>query len=315
LADSRFWRATQPAAILTEPMPAESVMDAVDNHWAVRVVDPEDRAAVVRYAMSVMNRIGAGEASRLPGMPPLLVPLASAYGLAGREWLDFDGAGSPAAELSERQDAIRRAHLAAAAARAFLLSAALPVETRAEEHPAMLYRALLMAALARVGERDADFEQWLLVFGRAVFPPTDPGTPWDQVLLRRIVELWAQVLKGSGPSGLRPAMEIVASIREERPTREAELLAVVPPDDAHRLRLHLFSLYHIEEAATELLLFRLHAQPERILQQLYGRLLLARDGAAGDPRLDATCDWLFEAARVVVDARTSQLELLSEPRA
>jgi hypothetical protein len=78
------------------------------------------------------------------------------------------------------------------------------------------------------------------------------------------------------------------------------------------MKLHLFSLFHLAEAATDLLLFRLHGEPERVSHQLYGRLLLAREGAAGDPRLDATCDWLFEASRMVVEARSSQLELMTE---
>jgi hypothetical protein len=291
---------------------ADSTLDTIDNHWAVRVVDSEDRAIAIRYALSVMHRVAAGDASRVAGMPPLLVPLASAYALAGREMLDFEGAGAPSAILSERQAGTRRVHLEAAAAQAFLLTATLPIETGADEHPAILYRTLMLTALARVGGKSKEFEQWLLLFGRAIFPSLRPEDRWDVVLLRRVVELWTHVLRGNGPSGLRGAMEIIASIREERPDREARLFADVANDERTRLKLHLFSLFHLAEAATDLLLFRLHAEPERVTHQLYGRLLLAREGAAGDPRLDATCDWLFEASRLVVEARTSQLELMSE---
>ncbi|MEO5567530.1 MAG: hypothetical protein ABIR92_03515 [Gemmatimonadaceae bacterium] len=290
----------------------EAALEKIDNHWAVRVVDSEDRATAVRYAVSAMNRVATGDATRIDGMPPLLVPLASAYALAGREMLDFEGAGSPTAVLSERQGAVRRVHLDAAAGQAFLLMAALPVETNPDEHPSILYRTLMLTALARVGGRSKEFEQWLLLFGRAIFPSLRPDDRWDFVLLRRVVELWTHVLRGNGPSGLRGAMEIIASIREERSDREAKLLADVPEDEQTRLKLHLFSLFHLAEAATDLLLFRLHGEPERVTHQLYGRLLLAREGAAGDPRLDATCDWLFEASRLVVEARSSQLELISE---
>ena len=293
-------------------MGTDAVLDSVDNHWAVRVVDSEDRAIAVRYALSVMNRVASGDASRVAGMPPLLVPLASAYALAGREMLDFEGAGAPAAMLSERQGAVRRVHLEAAASQAFLLTAALPIETGPDEHPAILYRTLMLTALARVGGKSKDFEQWLLLFGRAIFPSLRADDRWDVVLLRRVVELWTHVLRGNGPSGLRGAMEIIASIREERTDREAKLLTDISQDEEPRLKLHLFSLFHLAEAATDLLLFRLHAEPERVAHQLYGRLLLAREGAAGDPRLDATCDWLFEASRLVIEARTSQLELMSE---
>jgi hypothetical protein len=290
----------------------ESALETIDNHWAVRVVDSEDRAAAVRYAVAVMNRIAAGDATRVDGMPPLIVPLGSAYALAGRELLDFEGAGAPTTLLTERQSAVRRVHLEAAASQAFLLVAALPVDTNPDEHPAMLYRTLMLTALARVGGRSKEFEQWLLLFGRVVFPSLRADDRWDLIMLRRVVELWTHILRGNGPSGLRNAMEIIASIREERPDREAELMAEVPQDEQPRLKLHLFSLFHLAEAATDLLLFRLHGEPESVTHQLYGRLLLAREGAAGDPRLDATCDWLFEASRLVVEARNSQLELMSE---
>jgi hypothetical protein len=290
----------------------ESALETIDNHWAVRVVDSEDRGIAVRYAISALNRIAAGDATRVEGMPPLLVPLASAYALAGRELLDFEGAGAPNVLLAERQAAVRRVHLEAAASQAFLLMAAQPVDPSPDEHPAMLYRTLMLTALARVGGRSREFEQWLLVFGRVVFPSIKPDERWDLVMLRRVVELWTHILRGNGPSGLRNAMEIIASIREERPEREAQLLAEVPQDEQTRLKLHLFSLFHLAEAATDLLLFRLHGEPESVTHQLYGRLTLAREGAAGDPRLDATCDWLFEASRLVVEARSSQLELMSE---
>lgn len=290
----------------------EAALDTIDNHWAVRVVDSEDRAIAVRYAVSLMNRVAAGDATRGDGMPPFLVPLASAYALAGREMLDFEGAGVPGAVVSERQSAVRRVHLEAAAGQAFLLMAALPVDTNPDEHPSILYRTLMLTAMARVGDRSKEFEQWLLLFGRAIFPSLKPDERWDVVLLRRVVELWTHVLRGNGPSGLRGAMEIIASIREERTDREVQLFADVPDDEQPRLKLHLFALFHLAEAATDLLLFRLHGEPERVAHQLYGRLLLAREGAAGDPRLDATCDWLYEASRLVVEARSSQLELMSE---
>jgi hypothetical protein len=289
-----------------------SALETIDNHWAVRVVDSEDRAIAVRYAHSVLSRIASGDPTRVEGMPPLIVPLGSAYALAGRELLDFEGAGAPTTLLSERQAAVRRVHLETAASQAFMLMAALPVDTNPDEHPAMLYRTLMLTALARVGGRSKEFEQWLLLFGRVVFPSLRAEDRWDLVMLRRVVELWTHILRGNGPSGLRNAMEIIASIREERPDREAELLAEVPQDEQPRLKLHLFSLFHLAEAATDLLLFRLHGEPESVTHQLYGRLLLAREGAAGDPRLDATCDWLFEASRLVVEARSSQLELMSE---
>ena len=53
-------------------------------------------------------------------------------------------------------------------------------------------------------------------------------------------------------------------------------------------------------------------EPERVEARLYGHFALARDAAGGDPRLDASFDWLYEASRRVVAQRTAQLELLPE---
>ena len=110
-------------------------------------------------------------------------------------------------------------------------------------------------------------------------------------------------------------MEIIASIREDRATREAEFFRTVDPADETRMRFYLFTLFHLTEAATELLLFRLHGEPERVDTRLYSHFALARDAAGGDPRLDASFDWLYEASRRVVAQRTAQLELLPESRA
>jgi hypothetical protein len=293
-------------------MASESILETVNNHWAVRVVDADDRAAAVRYAAVVMQRIAAGDRGRPAELPQFLVPLASAYALAGREWLDFEGIGSPAASMGERQDAVRRLHLETAAAQAFTLTASLPVDPPGEEHAAMLYRTLMLAALARVGRREGEFEGWLALHGQSVFPARPADAPWDGVVLQRVVELWTHLLRGSGPSGLRAAMELIASLREDRPVREPAYLDTLPIDEQPRHRLHLFSLFHLAEAGTDLLLYRLHGQPESIARQLYARLMLAREAAAGDPRLDATCDWLYEAARLVAASRSSQLELLAE---
>jgi len=294
------------SVVPTPPSPLETL----DRHWAVKVVNPEDRATAIQYAMSVLTRICGGEAV-IPAEPPeFVVPLAGAYVIAASEWLDFEGAASPSAKLSDEQREQRLAHLETGAERAFTLTAALPVEP--QERTAALYRTLLLAGLAEVGHKQTEFRAWVRVNDALLFPSKENEARWDTVLLRRVVELWLQLLRGAGPSGLDQAMEIVASIREERPTREAAFLAAAELADVSRARFYLFTLFHLTEAATDLLLFRLHGEPERIDQRLYGHFTLARDAAGGDPRLDASFDWLFEASRRIVAQRTAQLELLPE---
>jgi hypothetical protein len=296
---------------MTMPQPP-NVLDTLDRHWAVKVVSPEDRATAIQYAVGVLSRLCAGESiSSAPAMPEAVVPLAGTYVIAASEWLDFDGAASPAAGLSGEQETRRTAHMEVGADRAFMLTAALPVEL--DERIAALYRTLLLGGLAQVGQKQTEFRAWLRAHRAFLFPAEENEARWDLVFLRRVVELWTEVLRAAGPSGLEHAMELVASIREERPVREPAFFATVESADQTRMRFFAFTLFHLTEAATELLLFRLHGEPERIDARLYSHFTLARDAAGGDPRLDASFDWLYEASRRVVAQRTSQLELLPEP--
>lgn len=294
------------------PVPTPpNALETFDRHWAVKVVTPEDRANAVSFAMGVVNRICAGEIPPPSAeVPEYFVPLAGAYVIAAREWLDFEGAASPNAVLSGEQQAQRTAHIEVGADRAFVLTAALPVEPT--ERIATLYRALLLAGLAQLGNKQTEFRHWLRAYEHILFPPVEDERRWDLVLLRRVVELWTDVLRGAGPSGLEHGMELIASIREERPVREPVFVRTIEPADETRTRFYLFTLFHLTEAATELLLFRLHGEPEAIESRLYSHFSLAREAAGGDPRLDASFDWLYEAARRVIELRTAQLELLPE---
>jgi hypothetical protein len=303
--------ASRPIDRMTNP----NALEDLNRHWAVKVVTPEDRAAAMQYGMGVLARLGGngtGAASNRDPLPEFVVPLAGAYVIAASEWLDFEGAASPAASLSEEQGAQRTAHIEAGADRAFILTAAMPIERG--ERVAALYRTLLLAGLAQLGNKQTEFRHWLRAHTDQLFPAKEDEARWDIVLLRRVVELWTEVLRASGPSGLEHAMEIVASIREERPLREPAFFLTVDPSDQARMRFYAFTLFHLTEAGTELLLFRLHGEPANVEGRLYSHFTLARDAAGGDPRLDASFDWLYEASRRIVDQRTSQLELLPERR-
>ena len=298
------------------PVQPVNPLENLDRHWAVKVVTPEDRASTVRYAMGVLTRLCNGDPpAATEALPDFVVPLAGAYAIAASEWLDFEGAASPTAILSVEQRAQRAAHIEAGADRAFVLTAALPVDPSPPERVAVLYRTLLLAGLAQLGNKQTEFRQWLKAYEPLLFPRTENDTRWDLILLRRVVELWTHVLRGAGPSGLEHAMEIIASIREERPAREDMIVAAADALEQNRLRFFLFTLFHLTEAATELLLFRVHGEPARVESRLYSHFTLARDAAGGDPRLDASFDWLYEASRRTVELRTAQLELLPEASA
>src|SRR5579885_2093461 len=169
--------ATSPTSPLTT-----NALETLDRHWAVKVVTPEDRTAAIQYGLSVLTRLaGSGDtaASAMSVTPPpdFVVPLAGAYVIAASEWLDFEGAASPAALLSAEQEAQRAAHIEAGADRAFILTAALPMES--DERIVALYRTLLLAGLAQLGNKQTEFRHWLRAHHTLLFPEREDESRWD----------------------------------------------------------------------------------------------------------------------------------------
>jgi len=284
---------------------------ALEEHWAVSTFGAEQRASLIGFADDALRALRSGGTTQRPHPATEdLLALASAFDIAARERLDLDGLGSPFALAKPNELAERRAFLRAGAARAFALLAAAPVDF--DDEVGALYRVLLVVALAHVAGQAEALRPWLNAHRRRLFPGDDRELRWDLLLLRRNVELWTEVLSGSGPSGLERAMEIVATIREERLVRERELLASFDESEEMRMRFYLFALFHVTEAATELLLYRLHGMPNDVTQRIYVALSLARSATSGDMQILPALEWLYESAACVIQQRTPQLELLPE---
>ena len=284
---------------------------ALEEHWAVSTFSADQRSALVAFAEDALRALrgGAPNQRARPATEDLLA-LASAFDIAARERLELEGAGSPFALSRPNEQTERRAFLRTGAGRAFALLAAAPIDL--DDDVGALYRALLVTSLGYVAGQGEALRAWLGGQRRYLFPGDDRDLRWDLLLLRRNVELWTEVLAGSGPSGLERAMEIVATIREERNPRERELLASFDESEEMRMRFYLFALFHLTEAATELLLYRLHGTPNDVMQRVYIALSLARSATSGDMQILPALEWLYEAAACVIQQRTPQLELLPE---
>lgn len=283
--------------------------ESLDSHWAVAVIGPEERASLVAFAERAARRIAAGDWPGEDVIPERLLPLASAYEFAAREWLDLDGLGNPGATPTADETETRRGHLEFGAHRAFILGAALELENT--DPTGALYHALLLAALAQVATHESEYRSWLALHRQQLFQ-SHAGDGWDLTLLRYAVELWTEILAGTGPSGLQRAMELVATIREQRPVRDAEFLAGLEENEEMRLRFYLFALSHLTDAATEVLLYRIHGKPQDVRYRVFVSLSLAREATIGDARMHPSLEWLYEAAVRVIERRTPQLELLPE---
>ncbi len=293
-------------------MPADESGEALDSHWAVAVFEPADRRELLAFAEEVRRRILGGTWQIDRPVSEQLLPLSSAYELAARERLDLFGAGHPNTSASPDQRADRARFLELGARRSCDLSLAIPLEDT-DAH-GVLYHTLLLSALATVASRDTEFRAWLALQRFRLFDASIDDD-WATEYLRAIVELWTDVLQGAGPSGLDRAMEIVATIRENRPDRERQALEHADETSEMPLRFFFFALHHLTDAATELLLFRLHGEPADIRQRVFVSLSLAGEATAGDARIHAALDWLYEAAVRIVVRRTPQLDLLPHPTA
>jgi hypothetical protein len=284
---------------------------ALEEHWAVATFAAEERSALVAFAEEYLRALRNGTAvQRARPATEDLLALASAFDIAARERLELEGQGSPFATGGSGDGADRRAYLRAGAGRAFALLAAAPIDY--DDEVGALYRVLLVVALAQVAGQGEALRLWLNAHRRRLFPVEDRELRWDLLLLRRLAELWTEVLSGAGPSGLTRAMEIVATIREERGSRERELLAGFDESEEMRMRFYLFALFHVTEAATELLLYRLHGTPNDAAQRVYVALSLARSATSGDMQILPALEWLYEASACVIQQRTPQLELMPE---
>jgi len=292
--------------------PSDDAADLLDAHWAVAVFEPADRKELLAFAEQVRRQLVAGTWTADAPVPEHLLPLSSAYELAARERLDLFGLGHPNSPATVEQRAERARFVELDARRAFDLGVSIPLG--GTDAGGALYQALLLGALGTVAGRDTEFRGWLALHRDRLFEPAK-SDDWATEYLRAIVELWTEVLQGAGPSGLDRGMEIVATIRENRPAREKAALAKGDESAEMTLRFFFFALHHLTDGATELLLYRLHGEPQDIRQRVFVALSLAGEATAGDARIHSALDWLFEAAVRIATRRTPQLDLLPTTRA
>jgi hypothetical protein len=282
--------------------------ETLDAHWAVAVFDVADRRQLLAFADDVRKRVLAGTWAVDSPVTEHLLPLSSAYELAARERLDLTGIGNPNTSATPSQRAERARVLEFGARRAFDLAMAIPLDDT-DAH-GVLFHTLLLQALGVVAGRDTEFRNWLALHREKLFVAT-PDDDWATQYLRAVVELWTETLSGSGPSTLDHAMEIIATLRERRPDEERQALEGADEGEEMGLRFFFFALHHLTDAATELVLFRLHGEPSDVRQRLFVALSLAGEATAGDSRIHAALDWLYEASARIVARRTPQLDLLS----
>jgi hypothetical protein len=301
----------------TEELPLEKPPrfqeSSLDDHWAVKVLPTERAAGLLAYAMSTLRGMANGQ--RPPAeVPEDLETLASGYELAAREALGRDDPTVPPRKPGAGEDATARTRIIEeGVGRAFVLHASIPLD---EHDPlAPLYHTLLLAALGEVAGRQHEFRLWLSLHRDQLFR-ADPSESLDVRLLRNSVELWTEVLSGSGPSGLDRAMELVATVREQLTMSGRDFIQSLAGEERVRMEFLLFAVSRLTEGATEVLLQRLHGEQPGSREAMFLCLAVVGPAAAGNRVLWIALLWLQEAAVRVITRRTPQLDLLpNEPTA
>jgi hypothetical protein len=270
----------------------------VDRHWAVAAFGPAQ--TLLARAAAIVGGDAADDGLAAPldaSESSAAVQLAAAYGLAGRDLAaQLARAGPDDFRIAQEQVEL-------AASRSFLLYSALPAPEDARE---LALRKLHLAALAEVGSLAPHWDRWRHAH------PTPPGRaerPWDVALVEYLADAWTELLRREGGAEFPRAMEILATVREERPPREAALLLGLSQREAERTRFYLFALYHAVDAATDLLMFFLHHRPAHIANALSLHFGLAKEATSGDLQLDVLFSWMYVAALRVSQGHTQQLNL------
>jgi hypothetical protein len=182
----------------------------------------------------------------------------------------------------------------------------LPLRGRGE---AGLIGLLHVAALATVGDRRADLGDWLRAGDPLKQLTADPDADWATVLTDRLAHVWIDLLAPSRTTAYRRAITRIGAIREERETGEEALFAHLSADEANTIRFRLFTLYHMADAAAELITYLTRSEPVDILRQLNMHFTVARAAASGNATVDVALSWLHGAAVMLAQRRTEQLAL------
>ena len=285
------------------------VVRALDGHWAVTAIDAHERAR----ALSAAQRLWSakhGPANVNDEDIPAVSVLATAYDVAALDWLDpyvrtFSGNGTPLSAVPPNAETLRPA-LVAVAARTFQLHRVMPLRGRGE---AGLIGVLHVAALATVGDRRADLGDWLRAGDPLASLKADPDADWATILTDRLAHVWIDLLAPARATGYRRAVTRLGAIREERETGETALLAGLTSDEAAAVRVRLFTLYHIADAAAALITYLTRSEPVDILRQLSLHFTVARAAASGNATVDVALSWLHGAAVMLAQRRTEQLAL------
>ena len=269
----------------------------IDHHWAVLAVGDAERDRGLKVADARLVKQAVGQ-QMLIDFPEngfdneLLQRLAMAYELAAIEGLNAF------LNPTSNDEALRK-QCSAGAWRAFEIRRLLALPENEIER---ISHILHVSALAYCGDRWSDLRRWYNENEKTIHVPSVARAKWDQRLLYRLFECWIRLFRKKRWDDLDRIREIIAGLREDQKTYEAESLNNGSNAKDRSMALRLIALYHWSKGTELLAIYMLQGEPAGIGPLLDKHFESGTDAAtaAGDAQLEVLLRWLHAAARQMV---------------
>ena len=272
--------------------------DALEQHWAVRAVEPARHRLALSTARRLLDDSGADDVRLLtPPEHSALSDVATAYDVAVQELVLRETTSAQLLALAQQ--------LRASAGTALILRLAL----RRADDAAMTSAvdALHRSALAVVAERPENVER----DAAALVPDGDVDTV--ALIRARAAAVWCGLLSPDVRARLPRLVAEIAALREELttiPARRPASQSAEERDARARSAFGRQAVAAIVDAGAELASYLRHGERVDAVPRLARHLRTARMSAPGDPALRIALAWLVLAAAVTANEQTRQLSLL-----
>ena len=272
-------------------------LEALQDHWAVGAISAEDRNRATELANERLARRAVGrqisfDFDETEADDDLLDRVALAYEMAAIEGLD-------ALSRSSGSDEGLRNQSAAAAYTAFDFRRLFALPPAIEDR---LFHILHVSALAYCGDRWSDLRRWYAENPVAYRAPSIAEVSWDKRLLFRIFECWVRLFRKDGWNDLHGIHEIIAGLREDQNSYEAQTLDNGSEAADRAVALRLVALYHWAKGTEVLAEYTLQGGAQGVFTQLdkHFESAIKAATASGDAQHEVILRWLHAAGRVMI---------------
>ena len=270
---------------------------ALADHWAVSAVGTEalehaERLINERLAERAVGKQIVFSFAVKEEDIPFLERIALAYEMAAIEGLDE--LSRPSGENRTLRD---QAELASY--KAFDIRRLMPVP---EETNDRLFFVLQLSALSYCGDRWSDLRRWYKDNESALAVPSVASVSWDRRLLYKLFDCWVRLFRKNGWDDLDRIREIIAGLRDDQKTFEADRLNNGSQAADRAIALRLAALYHWAKATEILAGYMVQGQPDSPFSEIEKHFDAAMKAAvgSGDAQHEVVLRWLHATARIMI---------------